>query len=233
MLHSLGNLLHHGLLWQYHAGLLRGIAVDLAVFVISAVLAIVLAVVIGATRLSHNRVLRGAATSYAEIFRNTPEYIFLVWVYYVVPIVVGQMLASKVDISPYLASVLALGVAYSGFLSETVRAGFLSVPRAHIEAGLSLGLSRFQTFRLVVAPQALRRMLPEAVNQLVSLFKATSIVSLIAVPDLMHEITTIDASTMRPLPLYTGAAVLYCVVIISASQLTQRVSRRWRQRGWT
>ena len=127
---------------------------------------------------------------------------------------------------------LALGVAYSGFLSETVRAGIQSIPRGHVEAGLSLGMSRFTILRRIVIPQAVRRMLPEALSQFVSLFKATSIVSLVAVPDIMYQVSMINVDQMRPLPLYTGAALLFCLVIIAATQSINILSDRWRKRGW-
>ncbi len=75
-------------------------------------------------------------------------------------------------------------------------------------------------------------MLPEALNQYVSLFKATSIVSLIAVEDIMYRISMINAEQMRPLPLYTGVALFYCLIIITASQIVQRLTDRWRRQGW-
>jgi polar amino acid transport system permease protein len=75
-------------------------------------------------------------------------------------------------------------------------------------------------------------MLPEALSQFVSLFKATSIVSLVAVPDIMYQVSMINVDQMRPLPLYTGAALLFCFVIISATQSINILSDRWRKRGW-
>jgi polar amino acid transport system permease protein len=117
-------------------------------------------------------------------------------------------------------------------MSETVRTGLLAVPKGHREAALALGMSRFDILRRIVLPQAVRRMLPDALNQFVSLFKATSIVSLISVEDIMYRVSMINLEEMRPLPLYTGAAILYCVIIIAASQTIQALTKRWRQRGW-
>jgi polar amino acid transport system permease protein len=75
-------------------------------------------------------------------------------------------------------------------------------------------------------------MLPEALSQLVSLFKATSIVSLVAVPDIMYQVSMVNVDQMQPLPLYTGAALLFCLVIVTATQMIQILSDRWRRRGW-
>lgn len=232
MLRSLGESLNPALFWEYRATLLAGLAWNSAVFAASAALAIVLAFGVGMARLGRSATLRTAATAYAEFFRNTPEYVMLVWVYYVLPVVLTRLLATHFDLSPFMASVLALGVAYSGFLSETVRAGFLSVPTGHTEAALSLGMSRLAIVRRIVVPQAMRRMLPEALNQFVSLFKATTIVSLVAVQDIMYRVAMINVQEMRPLPLYTWAALLYCAIIIASTQAIGRLTDRWRRRGW-
>ena len=113
-----------------------------------------------------------------------------------------------------------------------MRAGFLSVPTGHTEAALSLGMSRLAIVRRIVVPQAMRRMLPEALNQFVSLFKATTIVSLVAVQDILYRVEMINVQEMRPLPLYTWAALLYCAIIIASTQAIGRLTDRWRRRGW-
>lgn len=232
MSETLRQSLDLSLFWEFRYTIAVGLLQNLYVFLASAMLALSLAFVVGLSRLSRRRIVRMASTAYAELFRNTPEFVLLIWVYYVLPILISRLLATKFNLTPFVAAVLALGVAYSGFLSETVRAGIQSVPRGHIEAGLSLGMSRFTILRRIVIPQAVRRMLPEALSQFVSLFKATSIVSLIAVPDIMYQVSMINVDQMRPLPLYTGAALLFCLVIISATQSINLLSDRWRKRGW-
>lgn len=232
MSETLRQSLDLSLFWEFRYTLLAGLVQNIYVFACAAVLALALALVVGLARLSAYRIVRGVSTVYAELFRNTPEFVLIIWVYYVLPILLSRMLATKFNMSPFLAAVLALGVAYSGFLSETVRAGIQSIPGGHSEAGLSLGMTRFQILRRIIIPQAVRRMLPEALSQFVSLFKATSIVSLIAVPDIMYQVSMINVDQMRPLPLYTGAALLFCLVIIAATQLIQILSDRWRKRGW-
>jgi polar amino acid transport system permease protein len=232
MLSSLRESLDLTLFWEYRVILLSGLLQNIYIFLGGALLATLLAFAIGVARLSKHWTLRLLSTGYAELFRNTPEYVLLIWVYYVLPILFSRLLAAKFNLSPYAAAILALGTSYSGFMSETVRAGILSVPREHIEAGMSLGMSKWIVMRRIIAPQAIRRMLPEALNQFVSLFKATTFVSLIAVEDLMYKVSMITVHEMRPLPLYTGAALLYCAIIIVAAQLIQHLSDRWRRRGW-
>jgi polar amino acid transport system permease protein len=228
----LGEIFNPQLFWEYRATLLSGLAQNAIIFLLSAVLATAMAFVIGLLRTGSNKFFRVAAAAYAEIFRNTPEYILLVWVYYIFPILLTGLLKTRFDLSPFWAAVIALGAAYSGFLSETVRSGLMSVPRGHTEAALALGMTRRDIRWRIIIPQAIRRMLPEALNQYVSLFKATSIVSLIAVEDIMYRISMVNAEQMRPLPLYTGVALFYCLIIITASQTVERLTDRWRRQGW-
>jgi len=124
--------------------------------------------------------------------------------------------------------VIALGFVYSGYFAETFRAGIQSVPLGHVEAGRACGMSERLILWRIVLPQVVRRMLPEAVNQFVSLFKATTIVSLIAVPDLMYGVSIVIQTEMRPLPLYTGAALVYFAVVFVAAATLRALSERWR-----
>ena len=229
---TLRQSLDLSLFWEFRYTIAVGLLQNLYVFLAAGVLAITLALFIGLSRVSRHRVLRILSTGYAELFRNTPEFVLLIWVYYVLPILLSRLLSTRLSLSPFAAAVIALGFAYSGFMSETVRAGVQSIPRGHVEAGLSLGMSRFTILRRIVIPQAIRRMLPEALSQFVSLFKATSIVSLVAVPDIMYQVSMINVDQMRPLPLYTGAALLFCLVIVAATQSINILSDRWRKRGW-
>jgi polar amino acid transport system permease protein len=228
----LSELFDLQIFWDYRETLLSGLAQNVTIFILSAILATAIAFVVALLRTGSNRYVQFLAAAYAEIFRNTPEYILLVWVYYIFPILLTGLLKSKFDISPFWAAIIALGAAYSGFLSETVRSGLMSVPRGHTEAASALGMTSQDIRWRIIIPQAVRRMLPEALNQYVSLFKATSIVSLIAVEDIMYRISMINAEQMRPLPLYTGVALFYCLIIITASQIVQRLTDRWRRQGW-
>lgn len=234
MLEALAQSFDPVLFWEYRQPLLGGLLNNILIFIAAAVLATLLALAVGLLRGSPGtaRPLRWLAAGYAEFFRNTPEYVVLVWTYYVLPLILSRLIGGRVTLAALPAAVLALGFAYSGFLSETVRTGLLSVPRGQREAALALGMSRTDILWRIVFPQGLRRVLPDALNQYISLFKATSIVSLISVEDIMYRVSMINAEAMRPLPLYTGAALLYCAVIILASQSVQALTARWRQRGW-
>lgn len=210
--------------------LLPGLGYNFLVFFLAALLALVLGLSIALLRIGRLSIGRTIAAIYTEFFRNTPEYVLVLWVHYVVPALLTHFLATSLNFSPILSSVLALGVASSGYFAETFRAGIQAIPRGQVEAGLALGLSRTQIMRRLILPQAVRLMLPEGLNNLVSLFKGTTLISLIAVPDLLYKAQVLNQYEMRPLPLYTGVALVYFGLIFAMSATARFFGDRWRTR---
>lgn len=219
------------LFWEYRVVLLSGLWFNFYVFFLTVGVAIGLGLVAAVLRLSSNVVLRAIGTLYAELCRNTPEYITLIWIFYVPPLLLGMLLEQNMSFSPVLAAVIALGLSSSGYFTETFRAGILAIPKGHVEAARSLGMSRGLTLRRIVLPQAARHMLPEAMNQLVSLFKGTTLVSLIAVPDLLYQVGQVSVYTGKALPLYSGAAIVYFLIIFTLSTVAQMFSDPWREKS--
>ena len=219
------------LFWEYRKILLSGLIVNFYVFFLAAALAVAMGLFVCLFRLSPIPPLRWCGTVYAELFRNTPEYVLLIWVHFVPPLLLTLLLHTRINFTPLFSAVVALGLASSGYFTETFRAGIQAIPRGHIEAARSTGMSGFLTFRWVILPQAVRKMLPEALNQFISLFKSTTLVSLIAVPDLMYQVSMITQEQMRPMPLYSGAAIVYFIIILMLSALVRRFSERWRAVG--
>ncbi len=232
MLGTLSEMLNPALFWEYRVVLLRGLVENALIFVESALLSIAIAVAVATVHLGRNRPLRWVAVAYTEFFRNVPEYVLLVCIFFVLPLIISGIIGSQFRLSAHVAAVIGLGLASSGFMAETIRAGLRSIPPGQAEAASAIGMSKLKTLRRIVLPQAVRRMLPELVNQLVSLFKSTTIVSLINVQDIIYQVSMISSAEMRPVPLYTGAALLYCAVIITMTQTFSRLTERWRSRGW-
>ena len=229
---SLQEAFDASLFWEYRNLLLGGLAFNFYVWVLAALLAISLGFGGCLLRISRFRTARAIGTFYTELMRNTPEYILLTWVHFVLPLLLTYALSTRLNFPPFLSAVLALGFAYSGYMVETFRAGVQSIPRGHADAGRALGMSNALIMRRLILPQALRRVLPELLNQMVSLFKATTLVSLVAVPDLLYNVVIVTQEEMRPLPLYTYAALVYCTIITTASALVRRFTDGWRTRGW-
>jgi polar amino acid transport system permease protein len=230
MTENLREVLDLSLFWEYRQILLKGLATSVAVFAVAACLALAGGLGVALLRVGGPRPLRWLGTLHTEVARNSPDYIMIVWVHFVLPLLVGALLSRRMEFNPFVSAVIALGFVYSGYFAETFRAGILAVPRGQIEAGQAFGMGRGQVMWRIVLPQVVRRMLPESVNQFISMFKATSIVSLIAVPDLMYQVSMVTSQEMRPLPLYTGAALVYFVLVFTAASVLQAFSRRWRAR---
>jgi len=230
MSESLRETLDLALLWEYRVVLLKGLTMTLGVFACAAVLAMAGGLVAALWRVSRFRVVRWVGTVHVEIARNSPDYIMVVWVHFVLPLLLGAIIRRRLEFDPFVSAVIALSYVYSGYFAETFRAGIEAVPRGQIEAGRGLGMSERKIMWRVILPQVVRRMLPESVNQFISLFKATSIVSLIAVPDLMYQVGIISAQVMRPMPLYTGAALVYFAVVLLCANLLGLLSNRWRNK---
>jgi polar amino acid transport system permease protein len=227
---SLHQALDLALFWEYRTVLLSGLAVNFYVFAGAAVLALGIGLAAALLRVNRFWIFRWIGTLHVEIFRNAPDYIMVVWVHFVLPLLIGYLIHLRLEFNPFVSAVIGLGFVYSGYFAETFRAGIEAIPLAHLEAGRSCGMSERLILWRIVLPQVVRRMLPESVNQFISLFKATTIVSLIAVPDLMYQVSMITQQEMRPLPLYTGAALAYFAVILAAGSALRALSDRWRRK---
>jgi len=227
---ALIEAIHPGLFWEYRNVLAKGLVFNAYVFFCSAAAALTIGFGAALLRLNRSWPFRWIGTVHVEVFRNAPDYIMIVWVHFVLPLLIGKMIGQRLEFHPFVSSVIALGFVYSGYFAETFRAGIQAIPRGHIEAGRAFGMSEGLILRRITMPQVVRRMLPEALNQFVSLFKATTIVSLITVPDLMYQISMITQQEMRPLPLYTGAALTYFTVIYVVAGAVRALSERWRHK---
>lgn len=226
---TLRQALDLSLFWDYRDILFAGLAFNALIFLCSALAAVAAGLGAALLRTHRSAPVRAAGTVYVEVFRNCPDYVMLVWVHLVMPLLIGLAVGRRLEFPPFLSAVVALGLVYSGYFAETFRAGLLAIPKGNIEAGRAVGMSEFLILRRISLPQVVRRMLPEATNNFVSLFKATTIVSLIAVPDMMYRVSMVTQQEMQPLPLYTGAALTYFAVIFVVAGLARRASERWRR----
>ncbi|MGA0612902.1 amino acid ABC transporter permease [Caldimonas sp. KR1-144] len=164
-------------------------------------------------------VLAQAATVYVSALRGTPLLVQVFIVYYGLPSV-------GIEFSPITAGILALTLNVSAYLSESLRGAVLGIGQNQWLAGTSLGLSRTQTLRYVVAPQALRSAVPSMSNSLISLIKDTSLVSVIAVTELMLATKELISTTFQPFPLYIAAAGIYWVLSLAFEQVQRLLERR-------
>ncbi|RKF48298.1 amino acid ABC transporter permease [Paraburkholderia fungorum] len=185
--------------------LAQGAVLTVKFAVLSMIFGLLAGAVLAVMGISHNRVLNWIARVYVSLFRGTPLLVQIFVIYYGLP-------SLGISLDPTPAGVIALSANVAAYLSESMRGAILGIPSGQWLAAYSLGLSRRQTLRYVIAPQALRIAVPSLSNSLISLIKDTSLVSVITVTELLRSAQEIIASTYQPLPLYLAAAAVYWVL---------------------
>lgn len=173
-------------------------------------------------RLSPYRFSRGAATAFVEFFRATPLLLQIYWVYYVLPAAFG------VQLDQMTTAIVGLSCNISAFNSETFRAGIVSIRQGQWNAGLALGMSRNQVLARIVLPQAVMRVLPALASTWVSLFKDTSLVAIISVPELSYVSLKLRAESYRILEVLTAVAVIYWLLGYPQAKLVDWLHRKWK-----
>lgn len=183
----------------------QGLAITLITTVLAAILALVLGFIGGLMRLSKNKFIRFIAAVYVEVFRGTSLLVQLFWIYFVLPMF-------GLTMSALTAAVLAIGLNFGAYTSEVVRSGIQSVDEGQIEASIALNMTRVQRMRRIIIPQAFILMLPNLGNQLIELFKSTSLVALITLTDLTYQANVLNAATLQTTELYTALLLIYFVI---------------------
>ena len=181
---------------------------------------LILGLVCGVILLLPQRWLTLPINAYVQFFRCTPLLVQIVWFYYALPMLVGF------NMPAWVAAGLGLMLYMGAFSSEIFRAGVMSIGRGQWQAAQALGMTYLQMMRRIIMPQAARRMVPPFVNQSVLQLKNTSLLYVVAVPDLMYTSSVMTAMTYRPLEIYTFAALLYFLLLYPMTRFTKRLEAR-------
>lgn len=200
--------------------------VTIQLSVVSMLIALVVGLVACFGSLARSRLVRAPTILFIEFCRNTPILVQLVWVHFAWPEILG------LKFTAWTSAVVALALQSSGYLAEEFRAGIESIERGQIEAAQSSGMTYFRLMRRIVVPQAFIRMIPGILNQFVTCFKSTSIVSIIAVPDLMYQAGLIVSATFLPMPVYTFVAIIYFLMVLVVSVIVRAITRRLPNFGY-
>jgi len=202
--------------------LLEGAAMTVLLTALTMAIALPGGLALALLRMSGVPVLSSPATCVVEFFRATPLILQIYWAFYVLPATLD------ITLSPFGTAVVGLSLNVSAFNSETFRAGIQSIRPGQWNAALALGMSRSQAFRQIILPQAALRVLPALASTWVSLFKDTSLVSIIAVADLSYVALKIRSETYRVLEVLTAMAGLYFVMGYPQALLADWLHRRFR-----
>ncbi|MFL5335626.1 MAG: amino acid ABC transporter permease [Geminicoccaceae bacterium] len=201
---------------------MAGVAMTVTLTVLTMAIAVPGGLALALLRLSGGRVLGGVAAGFVEFFRATPLILQIYWAFYVLPATLG------LTMSAFATALVGLSLNVSAFNSETFRAGILSIRPGQWNAALALGMSRRQALRKIVLPQATLRVLPALASTWVSLFKDTSLVSIIAVADLSYVALKIRSETFRVLEVLTAMAGLYFLLGYPQARFADWLHRRFR-----
>jgi arginine/ornithine transport system permease protein len=199
----------------YYLSILQGSLVSVAVALTSLAIAVVLGLITASARLSNNRVAVYLSSFYATVMRGIPELVFMLLVFYGGTTGLNQLLrwtgsTTSVDINPFVAGVLTLGLIYGAYMSETFRGAILAIPAGQSEAAQAFGMSRRHVFIRIIMPQMVRYALPGFSNNWLVLIKATALVSLIGLQDMTYLAKQASAATRQPFVflLFTGLLFL-------------------------
>lgn len=204
----------------YWALIWHGLGVTMFYTVTTVLAGVLVGLIVGILRTAGPRWVSPPLRAYIEVFRCTPLLVQLVWVYYALPVLIG------VDMSAAMACFLTLSLYAGSFYAEIFRGGIEAVDRGQWEAGRAIGMRQHRIFRRIVLPQAVQVMIPSFINQTILQLKNTSLVSVVAVGDLLYQGTVITAASYRPLEVYTVIAVLYFVVLFPLTLVADRVEQK-------
>jgi polar amino acid transport system permease protein len=200
--------------------LLNGLVVTLHITAVSLALALTFGLTIALMRLSHSLLARFVARLYLELIRNTPLLVQLFFIYFVC--------SPLFALSGFSSAVLALSLFEGAYISEILRAGILSIPRGQWEAAFSTGLNSWNSYRLIILPQAVRHILPPLTSQAISLVKDSALVSTIAIYDLTMQAQAIISETYLVFEVWFTAAAIYLLLTLALSAAVSLMEKKLR-----
>jgi polar amino acid transport system permease protein len=227
--------------WLTAESVMKGLGITLLLTVIAMTIGIVLGVLLAVCRLSANPLLRSVSGAYIWFFRGTPTLVQLIFFYNLSALLpeisfgipFGPAFLSfdtNTLITPLLAAILGLGLNEGAYMAEIVRGGLLSVDPGQREAGQAIGMTNARIMRRIVLPQAMRFIIPPTGNQVISMVKATALVSVIALSDLLYTVQSIYNRTFETIPMLLVACVWY-LIITSILYVVQSFIERHYSRG--
>jgi len=221
----------HGYGWM----LWDGVQVTLAVAVTAMALALVCGMIGAWAKLSSNRIVHTTANIYTTVIRGIPELILILIVYYGMPTLIQDSLELYgidyiIDINPFIAGFMTLGVIYGAFATEVFRGAYHAVDKGQIEAAKAVGMNRMLLAWRILLPQMWRFALPGLGNVWVVMIKATALISVIQLPELLRNSDIAARAVHAPFTFYFAAS-LYYLAIVTVSMMLQRRAEAWASRG--
>lgn len=198
--------------------LFQGMGVTLQLALLSAVFSVIVGMIVAVLRSLGSRTLNIFIVAYIDLFRSIPMAVLMVVIFFALPYI-------GVNLGSITTTVVALSLGYGAYCSECFRSGFESVHSGQVEAARSLGLSRWQTIRMIILPQAIPVVIPPLTGTLVSMLKDTAVASLVASPELLKRARELYTSKASPTPL-VAASFFYLAVLIPLVRISNMLENR-------
>ena len=219
------------LLYGYWPAILGGLVLTLQVSALSLAIACVFGMVGAAAKLSGSRAARWTADVYTTLIRGMPELVLMLLIFYGGQIAINKIADSRgwgyIDIPPFMAGVLTIGFIFGAYLTETFRGAILAVPRGQAEAGAAFAMSPMMVMRRIVLPQMVRHAIPGFANNWLIMIKASALVSIIGLDDMIHRAGLAAATTRAPFTFYMAVALIYLTLTSVSIFVLSRVEARY------
>jgi polar amino acid transport system permease protein len=200
-----------------------GIITTFQVTLLAMFFSLIIGVFIGLGRISRVMIINRMATIYVEIIRGIPLLVQLFYIYYAM----GKL----VQLPPIMSAVIAMSVCYGAYIGEIFRAGIISIPKGQMEAAISLGMTRRQALWRIILPQTVKVVLPPIGNEFIAMLKDSSLVSILAVADLLRRGREFASKTFYYFETFTVIAVIYLILTLFFSRVVGIIEERVQKRG--
>ena len=215
----------------YLAAILGGLGITLSVAALSLAVACVFGLLGAVAKLSRSPVARGIAEAYTTLIRGLPELVLMLFIFYGGQIALNQVAEARgwgyVDVPPFVAGTLTIGFIFGADLTETFRGAILAVPRGQMEAAQAFGMHKGPALRRILLPQMVRHAIPGFANNWLVMVKATALVSIIGLDDMLHRANMAAAATREPFTFYVLIALIYLTITTVSIGLLSLLNRRF------
>lgn len=206
-------------IFTYKEAILKGTLVTLELTFFSIIIGSIIGMIICLMKLSKNPILKYPAIVFIEVFQDLPLLVLFIWLFYALPPVFG------INISAFSTALIGLSLNLGAFSAEIFRAGIISIPKGQTESSIALGLTKFQTMKDIILPQAKKVIIPPLTGRYIETIKLTSLASIIAVDELLHSGQNLISVSYRPLEVYTVIALLYLAIIIPLTLILRKLEK--------
>lgn len=215
-----GYIYNWNVVWDSLPELQQGLIITLQISIVGMALAIIFGLIFAMGRMSNYGYVKKFSTGVVNFARSIPLFVLLFWIYY------GLSLKFAINLTAFQAGAIALGITGGAYMAEVFRGGIEAIDLGQREAALAIGLSSSKAFTLVVLPQAIRIIVPQAVNVYVGLLKGATIVSVIGVADMIYVAQYISLNSFTPFEMYSAVGIAFISLTLSVAGLAYLLERR-------